>query len=468
MIESKYLIFYIGSAICVPAGILLASTSRRIHDAVFVALVLGVTQPASLFGLPTDINFLSRDWYRGTTRGIEISYLDLLAVILLVSSLIMRRRDGFRLYWPPSLGFQISFLLWCCINVALFSQPKLFGIFECTKIARAILLFAAVAMYIRRPREVRIFIWTLIGAVCYETVLSLLDRYAYGMHRIEGTLGHPNSLSMYCLQCVPIFIAVFFAEGVGPRMRTASVIAFLGATACVLFTISRMGVVALFLISAVAFLMCTGFRLSPRNAGLAILGILLMTLMLAKSWDTLSSRMQGTNLSEEYFTQEGDRGSYFRMGMPAIRDFPLSGMGLNNWSYWVTNRYAIEAGYETIEGGLPITPYPSLNEPPRGPTQAAPAHNYYLITVAELGWPGLSLVLAIFGRWLWISGQVLFMRNRDLMSRVRLGAFLSLWGIMLQSWTEWEFRQTSVYFNGHVILAVAATLYYFRSPARRA
>jgi len=175
VLEAKHIIFFIGSAVCVPAGIVAAINSRKMHDFVFMFLVFGTTQPGSLFGLPTDINFLSREWYRGTTRGIEVSYLDLLALILLVSSIAIRRREGRPLFWPPSLGPMLAFFLWCAINVLVFSEPKLFGIFELTKVARGMIVFCAVATYIRSSREVRLFFVVLAGTVLYETSVCLRD-----------------------------------------------------------------------------------------------------------------------------------------------------------------------------------------------------------------------------------------------------------------------------------------------------
>ena len=39
MIEAKHIIFFVGSAVCVPGGIIAAMNSRKIHDLVFIALV---------------------------------------------------------------------------------------------------------------------------------------------------------------------------------------------------------------------------------------------------------------------------------------------------------------------------------------------------------------------------------------------------------------------------------------------
>ena len=129
MIEHKYLIFFVTSIVCVPLGTLAAIYSRKIHDFVFLALVIGTTQTGSLMGLPTNINFYSREWYRGTSRGIEISYLDLLAIVLLLSSIFVRRKEGRPLSWTPSLLPLLAFFAWSVLNVAFFSTPQLYGTF---------------------------------------------------------------------------------------------------------------------------------------------------------------------------------------------------------------------------------------------------------------------------------------------------------------------------------------------------
>ncbi|MCF6285066.1 MAG: O-antigen ligase family protein [Candidatus Hydrogenedentes bacterium] len=455
MSEYKYIIFLVGSIVCVPVGILLASLWRKFHDFVFMFLVFGTCMPSGLFGFPTDINFLSREWYRGTTRGVEVSYLDLLAIILLVSSVIVRSKEGRKIFWPPSLVLLLLYLFWCALNVGVMSDPKLFGLFELTKIARAILLFGAVAAYLRSPRELRVFIWALALTILYQAGICLRDRYLFHVHRVRGTLAHPNSLSMYCLQCVPIFIAAFLAKDTSKALRVACVLAYLGAAGCILLTISRTGFVALVLLSVASFGLCMGFRITPGRVGMALLGTVLIVLMMAKSWDTTMSRLGETHLQQEYLSEEGDRGSYFRQGAPAIADHPITGVGLNNWSWWISNRYGVEAGknYEA---------YVSTSISPASLTAtAAPAHNIYLLTVTELGWPGLFLFLAILFQWLWMSGKALLGEHDMLLGSFRVGAFLSLGGVILQSWTEWEFRQTPMFFLGHIIMAVSATLYFY-------
>ncbi len=145
----KEAIFFGGFLCCVPVGIFLAVTFPKIHKAVFFALVLGTTNTGGLFGLPLDINFLSREWYRGTTRGIEISYLDLLAIILLFSTLIVRHREGRRMFfWPASLGWMLAYLGYACLHTLALADPKIFALFEISKTIRGIFIFVTVALYV--------------------------------------------------------------------------------------------------------------------------------------------------------------------------------------------------------------------------------------------------------------------------------------------------------------------------------
>ena len=449
----KHIIFLFSAIVLVPMGILIARNNPRVLNLIFCALVFGTTQPESLFSLPTDINFLSREWYRGTTRGIEVSYLDLLALVLLFSSLAMRAREGIPFGRPPGYRVLKVYFIWAFLTVLIVSEPKIFGVFELTKVFRAILVFLAVWTFMRSPDQVRLFVYVLVAIVFYETTVALYDRYVLGVHRISATLPHPNALSMYCLQIFPFMISVWFARDVSLRLRYFCLFSCVLIAGLIILTVSRTGFASLAVLTFLSLLMNVRNRWTARNIGIVVVVFAIGSAMVFKSWDSLSSRFEGTSIITEYGSQEGDRGSYFRKGWPALVDSPVFGVGLNNWSYWISNRYAGEAGYYAEV-------YDSTEYSSPSYFHEAPAHNLYLITAVELGWIGFLLLIVLFGRWLHISGTGMRKSGVGLLDRVRLGAFLSLIGVLMQSVTEWEFRVTSMYFLAHIIISIAAFIYY--------
>src|SRR5262249_13590251 len=143
-------------------GVLVCSLSKRIRDLFFIALILlsAVTERV-------DVNFVSRDWYRGTTRGFEVSLVDVIALSVLVGSVVMPRRGERRWFWPPSLGLMLVYFGFACVCVAV-AEPKLYGYFQLTKMVRGMIIFVATAMFVRTERELRLMLFALGLIVCWE------------------------------------------------------------------------------------------------------------------------------------------------------------------------------------------------------------------------------------------------------------------------------------------------------------
>ena len=70
-----------------------------------------------------------------TTRGFEISFLDIIALALLIAMWLRPRKGESRFNWPASLAPLLVYFGYCALSV-LFSDPKLFGMFELFKVAQ--------------------------------------------------------------------------------------------------------------------------------------------------------------------------------------------------------------------------------------------------------------------------------------------------------------------------------------------
>ena len=96
---SKYLLGFALLVVATFGGVVVACFSKRLRDLFFVGMILLAPMTENY-----DINFMSRDFYRGTTRGIEISLVDVLAISILVSSILFPRQGQRRMFWPASFG----------------------------------------------------------------------------------------------------------------------------------------------------------------------------------------------------------------------------------------------------------------------------------------------------------------------------------------------------------------------------
>jgi hypothetical protein len=436
--------------------------SRRARTVAFFLLAAGLVLATRL-----DVNFLSHEWYRGTTRGIEISFVDLLAFGLVFSSIFFPLPGQRRFYWPAGLGFILMYMMYAGFSIAI-SEPKIFGVFEMSKMFRAFMCFLAGALYVRSEREVRTLILALAVAVIYEGVDSLHQRYGQGIYRVTGSLDHPNSLSIYLLMTAPIMVAAFNAT-LPMWLRLICLLAICSAGIGVVLTASRAAIPAFGLVMLGATLTCISWKITIRKVavttiiGLAVGGVLI------KSWDIVMARYGEATMGEEYSDENKDnRGRYLRLAAAIIEEEPL-GVGLNNWSYWVSKKYARKIGVDEYEDyeDIPESLLASAVEFDWASKYAAPAHNLGAITAGELGIPGLILFALLGLRWFTMAGSFIFPRVPDPLRRLPVGIFFGLCGVFLQSLTEWVFRQTQVMLSMYLLMGVLASLYHLRKQERK-
>jgi hypothetical protein len=435
-------------------GVVATSWSKRIRDLVFVGMILLAPMTERY-----DVNFLSRDFYRGTTRGIEVSLVDVLSLSLLISSILAPRRSHSRLFWPASFGFILLFFGYACVNVGM-ADPRLFGYFELAKMLRGTVIFLAVALFVQSEREVKLFILALGLVVCYEGLLALRQRYQFGMHRVPGTLDDSNSLSVFLCTTAPVFVAAINSRL--PRsLKILSAAAVGFACIGVILTISRMGVTIIALVLLLVTLATISYCITARKIVVGLVVMVLAAGITAKSWNTLKSRFQETDIGSEYGNSRNmGRGYYIRIAR-AILEERTFGVGLNNWSYWVSQKYGPKLGYRFVpyrgtdtEPSYILPSDANVDDP-----QAAPAHSLGALTAGELGIPGLVLFFLLWSRWFQMGATFLWKRRADPMFRIGTGLFFALLALFLQSLTEWVFRHSPIYYTAHILLGVLASLY---------
>lgn len=454
--ETKH---YIALVVFVAMGcgsILLSLLSRRWRDFAFLLVVAGAVLAERG---PADVNFLGQYWYRGTSRGIGLSVIDVLAFGVLVASLLAPTYPRRRWFFPAGLGLFGLYFLYCIFSVLQAYQP-MFGLWELANIPRAILIMLAAAAFVRTRRELGIIVLGLGLAVGVQALYAFKQRFLGGMYRPPGTLDHANSLSMYLCTISPVLLAAALADW-NKYLRWFALAAAIVASATIVLTLSRAGLPIFAFVMTGTAVMCTTWRITRRKIMVVMAISLGAGLMLAKSWDMLVVRFGSASLEEELIAIDGEnRGIYWRWAKMMVDDHPL-GVGLNNWSYMVSKTYGARVGfhyedYDDIKVAPEKADIPSIRYAP-------PAHALAALSLGEIGIPGTLLFMIVWLRWFQVGAMFLIRRlDRDPMHRLGIGILFATAGIFLQSVTEWTYRQPPLFLTFHLLIGALASLHYVR------
>jgi hypothetical protein len=443
-----------------PIGVVLTALALLIRPQLRqVALfILAAGLPlCSLF----DINIFSAYWYRGSTRGFEATLFDVIALGLLLSSMISPRGDQRRWYWPASLGFMLVFIVYCAISTAT-ASPWIFGVYEISKLVRGVMFFLAAALFVRRERDFAVIALGLAVAILAESALAIRERLVLGVYRPTGTLFHPNSLSMYFCMTVPVIVAAACCN-FAAWIRWICWASVLAGACAMLLALSRAGLPIFLVVTGGAIAWCSSWRPTPAKVASGMLAIAVLIGVGIKAWPSIMERYGQATLQQEYFDAEGEsRGYYFRQAGVILDERPF-GVGLNNWSYWVSKEYGrtLDMHYENYDG-LTYAPPSELMPQFRF---AAPAHNLGVLTVGEIGWAGLGLFSVLWLRWLGMGIGFLFRRQVDVFHRMGVGLCFGSLGVFLHSFTEWTFRQTEIFLTFNLFAGALAAVISIRQEA---
>ena len=459
VVETKDILALMLLAVALMSCVGLTCISQRAREVAFF-LMTALAVVSDRF----DVNLFSRYWYRGSTRGVEISFIDVIALSVFVSAFLFPKAGFSRWRWPAGLGFMLLFFFYA-FGSTLVIEPRLFGMFEISKMVRGLIFFLAAAMFVRSDREVGILVLALCCAVCLEGALALKQRVLDHMGRAAGTLDHPNSLSMYVCLVAPIFVATI--NSTLPRLvRWFSAVALAAASFAIVSTVSRAGIPIFLLVVLATTAWCIQWRVTLKKVATVAVVAVGICVVGVKFWDDLKERYFGSSLAEEYLDEKtiDSRGYYLRLAKLMIEE-RFFGVGLNNWSYAVSKTYGRQLN----------TPYSDYDDIPSDFNDeedlnmnfAAPAHNLCALTVGELGVPGLVLFLLMWMRWLQMGAVFLWRRKRSTVHLLGIGLFFGITGVFLQSLTEWIFRQTSIYLTMHVMVGALASLYAIRKTVNR-
>jgi O-antigen ligase len=377
----------------------------------FVAVVLvDVT-----FGLCA-FTFLSFLELLLVTEDKSFSFLKVAGFLLMVSWLahISTRRDkseSFVAEHPQFTFILVLFLTWALLSASWAEDPGR-AIDTTSRYFQNMILFLIVYTAIRERKHAIWLAWAWLLGATIATVPAMLNPPTYEDDltvRISGTIGDPNELAALLVAGMA-FAGILAVTTKEAALRVAAGSAVVLFLAGIIYTVSRGGLLALFIALIAACLLAGRWR--GRTLVVTALGLMTMVIYFAS--------FAGLDARDRVTTVEGGSGrtDIWKVGWRMVEDKPITGIGSGNFPI-SSIHYLLQPG--VLERDEFIIDTPKV------------AHNTYLHILAELGVVGFALFMTIIGfamscalkaaRWFGRAGD----HHMELFAR---GAIVALVGIL--------------------------------------
>ncbi len=402
---------------------------KKARGWLFVALVF-----STILGDLANINFLSMETYRGPDRGFEVNLSDLIALSLVI--FLILRFPG-KLNWLPFNSFWMFLFLMLAIVSTLAAPIKILAAFTLFKLIKVYLIFWCIVNTLRTSVNLKYIRYAMVCIGVLITIIALKQKYVDGLYRIYGPFDHSNTIPLYLNLIMPVLLAWGLADKHLKKWQAVlSIGSALGMVFTVVATSSRAGQ-ALAAGGLLGTLVMANFRAkSVRVAAISVILLLAIAAGGIKAADTIIYRMKHAPKSSEEARDE-----FNIAARKMARDNPF-GVGLNNFSHVLTVTPAYNEHIQVMK-----------NE-----EQAGVAHHIYLLTAAEMGYPGLAVFVIIITRFALLALRG-FWRSRSLEGLLLFGFFLGFCALHVSGFFEWALRITPVTYNFAIVSGISVALF---------
>ena len=426
----KYLIFFIAFLGVLPLGYIL-TLNRKYMRYAFLAVLL----PVMMFN-QVSINFFSHETYRGTSRGMEVSLVYLIAVAMLIGMTILHRKKpmlpdtGSKIYW-------IYFLL--CLPSLINADNGLYSWFELWKMIMMYIVFLCTYYYLYYTRDFNT-VMTGFGIVVTVTFITVVFQHVKGIHQANGLFPHQNSMGMFMNLIAPVFFAYYFNRNKGwKRFLFAGF--FLVASASCMRTYSRGAMVCLPLGCMITALLSLRYQFHMRKVQILLPIFLICFFGALLLLPNIIRRFEHAP-KESLMTRQYLAASAWNM----MQDKPFAGVGLNNWGIKINPPY-------------PYCEYRYANSRIAKDFKEGIVETSYLLVGAECGF----LALAAFLSWLcyyYVAACKLVKKlRRSELFYIPAGIVGGLTAVYLQSTLEWVMKQQVNFIQMMILFAALGILY---------
>lgn len=370
---------------------------------------------------PAHINLISQENYRGDSRGIEITSVDLMAMVLALAQPSATKKVA-RYRFVRAL-YLLAMLL------SLSDTPDVLkSLFSIWKLVRMYLFFETLATTLIDPNMISAAAYGLGAGVVVQGLLALEQKYLFHMVRVTGSMPHPNSLAMMVNLVAPVAFALWLSG----RGRRIVVPVFGLAGLCTIISLSRGGMLMFAMATGLGAVISVARKPEMRRIKILVGLLFGAAAVLAKSIDTIIERFTTAPKESEQARV------LFNAAAKMMANDHVFGVGVNMYSYVLdhggyADRLHIEPG---DRNGI--------------------AHHIYWLTTAELGYFGVTAYLLVLAS-VYVSALRAAVRP-GLVGTLGTGITLGLTTMYLQGTAEWIARQTPMAYAFWLYAAMVAAL----------
>ena len=426
-IEYKYIAFFFVLIIGVPIGYFLSLQYRLFEKIAFFFMVFFTAKME-------DINFVSREFYRGTSKGFEIGLVDLATLVIFL--VLLSRKNLSELRLPKGTILYCVYFFFSLLSIINAPVP-LYSMFEVWKMIRMYIFWWVLYNYIDDFSKFRELMINFAIIAVFIFFIQMHQKYIFRIYQSPGPFPHQNSLVMYVIILNSFFFSYIFNVKLKRLMIWILILGF--GSVSIIATLSRAGMAVYGLSLVVMWLLSMIVGVNRKKIAITVVLLILATLALLKAMDSIIIRYQTA--------PEASKTTRVLLAEAAVKmaDDKKMGVGLNNFGHAINAPYNYGTHIQMHDETDPMERHGLVE-------------TIYLMIAAETGWHNLGVFLTFLLYMYFLNLKNLLRYRKTEYAFISIALTGGLLAIYLESSLEWVLKQTNNFYQLMLVFAVIGAL----------
>lgn len=426
----KYIVFFLVMLVGVPLGYSFALKYDKVERAIFFLMVFFTAKME-------DINFVSRETERITSKGFEIGMVDICTMIIF---LVVLHKNGAKNSMPRGAVWYFVYFGLSIVSIVN-ADFFLYSMFEVWTMTKMFFYFWTIYNYVDTEKKYFDFLKGVAAITIYVFYEVIKQKYFDGKFQTAGPFPHQNSLVMYMI----IFGTISFSYLVNKVDLSVDklivwIMIFGMASVSVISSLSRAGLplYGFAIVIVLGLSLMNGLQI--KKIAITIFLVIMSLAVVARAWNSISERFR-TAPEESALV----RVALAQAAVKMANDEKLHymGVGLNNFG-------------KAINPPYPYSSHIEMNDEEDEDEKNGLVETIYLMIAAESGWHTLVFFFIFLFYYYFLNLVNVFRYRGQDLQFLAIGLVGGLLAIYIESGLEWVLKQTNNFYQLMLIFALIA------------